>query len=375
MTTATVDLTVAGTGGTINGAVFTNQSTNSGTGIFNTFVQLQDKGIEQGYNSDAAPQFDESTSHKHNHSILLADVPIFIGDGTGGTVEGVVYREFRFDANEVGGAGRLLSLDKLEIWQEESGSLTGFTSAGSAAAGVHYASGPGFAGTHTDYLAYNLDEGGDHWIAIDSGLSSGSGKGDMRVFIPDSYFINDAAHRYVTLFSEFGAQGGNYGGGVNSTSAGSGNTATFLLNKTASVDGGTANTAGEVISYSITLSNVGNVGLTGVIVDPLLQGPNGTLGGPVESISANGVLDVGEVWTYTGTYTVFGTSSSHKVGVRPRLAHRRGTRLLHRRNGGPWAAVLLSRPTLTPQRAGRRSEFVPARPPRSVWLRLTSLPG
>src|SRR5215213_9428428 len=130
MTTATVDLTVAGTGG---------------TGIFNTFAQLQHTGIEQGYNSDAAPQFDEKTSHQHNHSILLADVPIFIGDGTGGTVEGVVYREFRFDANEVGGAGRLLSLDKLEIWQEESGSLTNFTSAGSAAAGVHYASGPGFA--------------------------------------------------------------------------------------------------------------------------------------------------------------------------------------------------------------------------------------
>src|SRR5829696_8019080 len=257
MTTATVDLTVAGTGGTINGAVFTNQSTNSGTGIFNTFVQLQDKGIEQGYNSDAAPQFDESTSHKHNHSILLADVPIFIGDGTGGTVEGVVYREFRFNANEVGGAGRLLSLDKLEIWQEESGSLTNFTSAGSAAAGVHYASGPGFAGAHTDYLAYNLDQGGDRWIAIDSGLSSGSGKGDMRVFIPDSYFINDAAHRYVTLFSQFGAQGGNYGAssgyeewGVNSTSAGSGNTATFLLNKTASVNGGTADIAGEVISLA-----------------------------------------------------------------------------------------------------------------------------
>jgi hypothetical protein len=40
------------------------------------------------------------------------------------------------------------------------------------------------------------------------------------------------------------------------------------------------------------------------LVDPLLQGPNGTLGGPVESISANGVLDIGEVWTYTGTYTV-----------------------------------------------------------------------
>src|SRR5215212_4377995 len=311
MTTATVDLTVAGTGGTINGAVFTNQSGNAGTGIFNTFAQLQ-RNIEQGYNSDAAPQFDEKTSHQHNHSILLADVPIFVGDGTGGTVEGVVYREFRFDANEVGGAGRLLSLDKLEIWQEESGSLTNFTSAGSAAAGVHYASGPGFAGAHTDYLAYNLDQGGDRWIAIDSGLSSGSGKGDMRVFIPDSYFINDAAHRYVTLFSKFGAQGGSYGAssgfeewGVNSTSAGSGNTAKFLLNKTALVDGGTADVAGEVISYSITLSNVGNVGLTGVtVIDPLLQGPHGTLSGPTGDSNANGVLDVSEVWTYTGTYTV-----------------------------------------------------------------------
>ena len=199
MAPATVDLTVANSSGIINGASFTNQSGNSGTGLFNTFVQLQNSGVEQGYNSDAVAQFNERTSHQHNHSILLADVPIFVGDGTGGTIEGVVYREFKFDANEVGGGGRLLSLDKLEIWQEESGSLTGFTSAGSAASGVHYAAGPGFAGAHTDYLAYNLDEGGDHWIAIDAGLSSGSGKGDMRVFIPDSYFINDAAHRYVTL--------------------------------------------------------------------------------------------------------------------------------------------------------------------------------
>ena len=224
-----------------------------------------------------------------------------------------MYREFKFDANEVGGAGRLLSLDKLEIWQEESGSLTGFTSAGSAAAGVHYAGGPGFAGTHTDYLAYNLDEGGDHWIAIDSGLSSGSGKGDMRVYIPDSYFINDAAHRYVTLFSQFGAQGGSYsasGGfeewGVNSTSAGSGNTASFLMTKTALVaDGGNADNAGDVINYTIKLSNVGNVALTGVTVtDPLLQGPNATLSGPSGDSNANAVLDVGEVWTYSGTYTV-----------------------------------------------------------------------
>jgi hypothetical protein len=167
MAPATVDLTTANSSGIINGASFTTQSGNSGTGIFNTFAQLQHTGVEQGYNSDAAAQFDEKASHQHNHSILLADIPTFVGDGTGGTIEGVVYREFKFDENEAGGGNRLLSLDKLEIWQEESGSLTGFTSAGSAAAGVHYSAGPpGFAGAHTDYLAYNLDEGGDHWVAI-----------------------------------------------------------------------------------------------------------------------------------------------------------------------------------------------------------------
>src|SRR3954469_16578930 len=254
MTTATVDLTVAGTGGTINGAVFTNQSGNAGTGIFNTFAQLQRNGIEQGYNSDAAPQFDEKTSHQHNHSILLADVPIFVGDGTGGTIEGVVYREFRFDGNETnGGLNPLLSLDKLQIWQEESGSLTNFTP------------GAGFAGAHTNYLAYDLDAGGDHWVALNAGLSSGSGKGDMRVLIPDSSFINDPAHRYVTLYSQFGVQGGSYGAssgfeewGVNNGAAGTGNTASFLMTKTALVPGGSADTAGENITYTIKLTNVGD---------------------------------------------------------------------------------------------------------------------
>src|SRR4051794_37991629 len=158
MTTATVDLTTAGKTGTVNGAVFTNQQAGSGTGIFDTFVQLQHNGIEQGYNTDAKAQFDEKSSSNFNHSILLADVPLVFGDGSNGTQEGVVYREFLFDANEVNGAGGLLSLDKLQIWQEEAGNLTNFTV------------GSGFAGAHTNYLAYDLDAGCDHWVAINAGL-------------------------------------------------------------------------------------------------------------------------------------------------------------------------------------------------------------
>jgi uncharacterized repeat protein (TIGR01451 family) len=75
------------------------------------------------------------------------------------------------------------------------------------------------------------------------------------------------------------------------------------------VDGDTSSpvvdAAGDVITYSIVVTNEGDANLTGVDVsDALLEGTYGTLTGPVESLDADGILEVGETWTYTGTYTV-----------------------------------------------------------------------
>ena len=68
---------------------------------------------------------------------------------------------------------------------------------------------------------------------------------------------------------------------------------------------GAVDSPGEVITYQIVVSNDGNLDLTGVeIEDPLVQGANGTLSDPVESMNADGVLEVGEAWTYTATYQV-----------------------------------------------------------------------
>ncbi|TWT13897.1 DUF11 domain-containing protein [Reyranella sp. CPCC 100927] len=68
--------------------------------------------------------------------------------------------------------------------------------------------------------------------------------------------------------------------------------------------GSVVDQAGDVVAYAIVVTNTGNVTLTNVaLADALLQGANGTLGSPAGD-DGNAVLDVGEIWTYTGTYTV-----------------------------------------------------------------------
>ena len=145
--TPNVDLTFDDAFGDINGAVFMTGLFQLEPDHFSSFLQIKHNGIEQGYNTDGVLQQDQVDVQNSTHSILLAEVPIVIGDGSHGTQEGVAYREFRLNIGEAA-AGQYLSLDSLQLWQEEAGNLTNFTS------------GSGFAGTHTNYLAYDLDAGG-----------------------------------------------------------------------------------------------------------------------------------------------------------------------------------------------------------------------
>ena len=65
-------------------------------------------------------------------------------------------------------------------------------------------------------------------------------------------------------------------------------------------DNGAVDDVGDIVRYSILVTNEGNVELTGVsVVDPMIS-----LVGPVESLNPDGVLGIGENWTYTGNYTV-----------------------------------------------------------------------
>lgn len=77
-----------------------------------------------------------------------------------------------------------------------------------------------------------------------------------------------------------------------------------LFTATKSVDR-TAIAETLTLNYEIVLENTGQLNQTGVVVDDTLpDASTGTVSGPVESITADNVFEVGETWTYTVSYVV-----------------------------------------------------------------------
>ncbi|HUS72732.1 MAG TPA: PEP-CTERM sorting domain-containing protein [Sedimentisphaerales bacterium] len=186
----TLDLTTAGSSGTINGAFFEQwDGQPTGTGVFDPFVRIQhDKqaGIEAGYNTDGTIEFQTKDDGGHNwtHSLPVSLlIPVTIG--------GTDYYQFALDVDETkaqgGLTGPLLSLDELEIYLQ------------AGPAEYPYSS---FVNK-----VYDLDNGGDNWILLDYSLNSGSGSGDMIANIPTSLFIGGD---YVYLYSQFGLNHNGY---------------------------------------------------------------------------------------------------------------------------------------------------------------------
>lgn len=191
----TVDLTTAGSSGSINGAQFFQYSANlpTGSGVFGPFLRVQKNGVESGYNTNGALQFD-TKSGAWTHAIQLGDIPLING-----------YRQFSLDINETSsGTNPLLSLDQVELFVTSNANLTGYSSGSFAGATkVYDMDNP--AGTPTP----------NNWVKMDYNLSgSGSGRVDMLMYVPDSYFTAGGANSssYVVMYSKFGTVFGADGG-------------------------------------------------------------------------------------------------------------------------------------------------------------------
>jgi hypothetical protein len=166
----------------VNGALFVQgQDSIVGTGAFDPFVRIQrtwGAGHEEGYNTDARPVEFQTLDETHS---------IRVGDLAEVTIGGIRFREFALDINEPAGPRSEISLDRLRIHIEDSGSLTGYRRS---------RFGP---------PVYDLDWVTSNWIRLDYDLEGDSGNGiDMFAYVPSVLFGADE-DRYVYLYSKFGS--------------------------------------------------------------------------------------------------------------------------------------------------------------------------
>jgi hypothetical protein len=162
----------------INGALFIGffPDTPTGTGNFDPFLRISQSNFDivQGFNTNAAPQFQEDDTWTSAQNI--SEIPV-IAFEYGGEIR--LYRELQLDINQnAGGDGKFLSLDVIEIYITEDPSLTGYDPTTKFGANAT--------------LVYDMDELEDNWLKFDYTNNNGSGKRDLKMLIPNEWLTTDS---------------------------------------------------------------------------------------------------------------------------------------------------------------------------------------
>jgi hypothetical protein len=191
-------------GGLINGALFRDPSVtgSAGSGTFRDLYRLSPPNgpgqvVEAGYNR--AGLINTSVPNGFNPFLRMGDLISDVADTS---------YIFVVDLNEPGSTPEsYLSVDDLKIWI-----------GGTTDPAVLPSSLPGLMATFGTPV-YDMNPSGQQNVALlDSTLSSGSGGGDLFVFVPKSYFPPAAdPNRFVYIYTQMGAYTGAAGFGAGAT--------------------------------------------------------------------------------------------------------------------------------------------------------------
>lgn len=175
--------------GTVGGAIFeTNADHPTGTGVYNPFLTVQNKDWEQGYNSGSNNNFDTKRVPVWNHEIKFSDLQAT-------TINGVQYFGFSVDINE-SNSTPLISLDAFKIWTSATVQTSTTTD------------GNGFFNGSLGTLRYDL---GDNQVLYND-QNTGSGGGDINIFVPISLFAGANANDFIYVYQRWGNTDSTDGG-------------------------------------------------------------------------------------------------------------------------------------------------------------------
>ncbi len=240
-----------------------------GSGATTSFLRLragQGSTLERGYNTNGTTQFD--TQKQGTKAILLSDLPTI-------TVDNTTYYEFRIDLNESNSSPQI-ALSKLQVFQSPNANLTGYNSTTGQLGGLN--------------SVINLNS----TVLLDASLNSGSGVGDVLVYLPGSAFTGNP---YIYTYAEFQNADGGFEEFSYAPTTALGSLADLSLTQAVS---NTALSVGNSVTFTITLNNSGPASATGVKVKDLL---------PAGINFTNATSSIGTYNSQTGIWNV-GTVAS-----------------------------------------------------------------
>jgi hypothetical protein len=186
----------------------TTQTQPTGSGYIDSFVRIQqaNDSVVDGVNTSGPLVNDEKPGPTFTHDVLTADL-------TAVTIAGNDYYRFLLDINQEGG-DPLLSLSGLEFCTSGTGGLSFKDSCGPSDTNLNGDTG---SATGTSTIRYDLDgttgstTSHDQTtlpvnnVRLDYKLNSGSGSGDLFVYVPTSILpTTGASNKYLYLWSQFG---------------------------------------------------------------------------------------------------------------------------------------------------------------------------
>lgn len=189
-------------GGFLGGALYRDPSVDgsAGSGVFRDLYRISPSGqatTEQGFNR--AGTMDTSVPNGFDPYLKFGEL---IQDASQSSYIFVI------DINESNNAtDRYLSVDDLKIWVGGTSDPTTLPNSLSSAM------------TTLGVPAYDMNPSGQqNFVLLDATLSSGSGGGDLFVFVPKSFFPqNTAANANIYIYTKLGGFAGAAGFGAGST--------------------------------------------------------------------------------------------------------------------------------------------------------------